>query len=84
MLPRPTARAAYPTYSQHGDVVDIAAPGSDIPGWCDKTFKTYCGGDGGTSSATAIASASAALIWSLHPDWTANQVLRVMFDTAGS
>ncbi|WP_443081013.1 S8 family serine peptidase [Streptomyces sp. PmtA] len=68
-------------YSQHGDFVDIAAPGSDIPGWCDTTFTRYCGGDG-TSSATALASASAALIWSAHPDWTANQVLRVMFESA--
>ncbi|MEV0925666.1 S8 family serine peptidase [Streptomyces spongiicola] len=69
-------------YSQHGDFVDIAAPGNDIPGWCDTTFTRYCDGDGGTSSATALASASAALIWSLHPEWTANQVLRVMFESA--
>ncbi|MFP1627670.1 S8 family serine peptidase [Streptomyces sp. 5K101] len=69
-------------YSQHGDNIDLAAPGNDIPGWCDSTFTKYCDGDGGTSSATAIASASAALIWSQHPDWTANQVLRAMFDTA--
>lgn len=70
-------------YSQHGDFVDIAAPGNDIPGWCDETFTKYCDGDGGTSAATALASASAALIWSAHPDWTANQVLRVMFESAG-
>lgn len=69
-------------YSQHGDNVDLSAPGNDIPGWCDETFTKYCGGDGGTSSATAITSASAALIWSQHPDWTANQVLRAMIDTA--
>ncbi len=69
-------------YSQHGDVVDIAAPGNDIPTWCDNTFKRYCDGDGGTSAATALASASAALIWSAHPDWTANQVLRVMIESA--
>lgn len=70
-------------YSVHGDVVDIAAPGSDIPTWCDETFTKYCDGDGGTSAATALASASAALIWSANPDWTANQVLRVMFESAG-
>ncbi|MER7175237.1 S8 family serine peptidase [Streptomyces mesophilus] len=68
-------------YSQHGDNVDLAAPGSDIPGWCDAKFKTYCDADG-TSNATALASASAALIWSEHPDWTANQVLRVMIESA--
>ena len=37
----------------------------------------------GTSDATALASASAALIWSVHPDWTNNQVLRVMLNTIG-
>jgi type VII secretion-associated serine protease mycosin len=69
-------------YSQHAGTVDVASPGSDVPGWCDNSFKSYCDGDGGTSAATAIASASAALVWSLHPDWTANQVLNVLFDTA--
>lgn len=70
-------------YSQHAGTVDAASPGSDIPSWCDNSFKSYCDGDGGTSAATAIASASAALVWSLHPDWTANQVLNVLLDTAG-
>ncbi|MEU9359464.1 S8 family serine peptidase [Streptomyces sp. NPDC048301] len=69
-------------YSQNGSTVDIAAPGNDIPRWCDSSFQSYCDGDGGTSAATAIASASAALVWSAHPDWTANQVLNVLFDTA--
>ncbi|WP_223777119.1 S8 family serine peptidase [Streptomyces sp. 135] len=71
-------------FSEFGVHVDLAAPGLDIPRWCDATFRSYCDeGGGGTSSATAIASASAALVWSKHPDWTANQVLRVLIDTAG-
>ncbi|WGP13061.1 S8 family serine peptidase [Streptomyces sp. SH5] len=70
-------------YSQHAGTVDVASPGSNVPRWCDTSFKSYCDGDGGTSAATAIASASAALVWSLHPDWTANQVLNVLLDTAG-
>ncbi|MFE9457819.1 S8 family serine peptidase [Streptomyces californicus] len=70
-------------YSQHAGTVDIASPGSDVPRWCDDSFRRYCDGDGGTSAATAIASGSAALVWSLHPDWTANQVLNALFDTAG-
>ncbi|WP_330296620.1 type VII secretion-associated serine protease mycosin [Streptomyces sp. NBC_00503] len=67
--------------SQHGTQVDLSAPGMDIV--------TACGGktglctSHGTSDATAIASASAALIWSAHPEWTNNQVLRVMMNTAG-
>ncbi|MFD9504692.1 S8 family serine peptidase [Streptomyces sp. NPDC060035] len=71
------------TYSQHGKTVDIAAPGDGIPAWCDSKFQGYCDSEGGTSQATAITSAAAALIWSAHPDWTANQVLNVLFDTAG-
>ncbi|MEU4798532.1 S8 family serine peptidase [Streptomyces sp. NPDC023327] len=70
-------------YSEFGPYVDFAAPGIDIPRWCDATFRSYCEEGGGTSSAAAIASASAALVWSKHPDWTANQVLRVLIDTAG-
>lgn len=70
-------------FSERGDYVDLAAPGRDLPQWCDETLRSYCDGEGGTSAATAIASASAALIWSKHPNWTANQVLRVLIDTAG-
>ncbi|PIB07273.1 hypothetical protein B1C81_20605 [Streptomyces sp. HG99] len=69
-------------FSETGAYVDLAAPGLDAPTWCDATFRSYCENEG-TSIATAITSASAALIWSAHPDWTANQVLRVMLDTAG-
>lgn len=69
-------------FSEHGNYVDLAAPGLDMPTWCDATFRSYCDGVG-TSMATAIASASAALIWSAHPNWTANQVLASLIDTAG-
>ena len=65
--------------SQHGDQVDIVAPGKDIvhacgggTGMCNST---------GTSDATALASSAAALLWSKHPDWTNNQVLKVMLNT---
>lgn len=70
-------------FSEFGEYVDLAAPGLNLPHWCDETFRSYCDDGGGTSPATAIASASAALIWSKHPNWTANQVLRVLIDTAG-
>ncbi|MET9640312.1 type VII secretion-associated serine protease mycosin [Streptomyces virginiae] len=67
--------------SQHGPQIDLAAPGIDIVSACKgKTglCKTH-----GTSDATALASASAALLWSAHPDWTNNQVLRVLLNNAG-
>ncbi|MFF8840640.1 type VII secretion-associated serine protease mycosin [Streptomyces sp. NPDC015130] len=65
--------------SQHGDQVDIVAPGKDTVHACG-------GGTGvckssGSSNATALASAAAALLWSKHPDWTNNQVLKVMLNT---
>ncbi|AKG45360.1 subtilisin BPN [Streptomyces xiamenensis] len=70
-------------YSTHGSQVAIAAPGGNVPGHCDGPASPACiREEGGTSSATALASASAALIWSQHPNWTKNQVLRVMLNTA--
>ncbi|MEU3408732.1 type VII secretion-associated serine protease mycosin [Streptomyces sp. NPDC006670] len=67
--------------STHNVAVDLAAPGFDIIAACS-------GGTGlctghGTSDATALTSASAALLWSAHPTWTNNQVLRVLLNTAG-
>ncbi|WP_327362627.1 type VII secretion-associated serine protease mycosin [Streptomyces sp. NBC_01296] len=67
--------------SQHGSQIDMAAPGIDIVTACKG--KTGLCTTHGTSDATALASASAALLWSAHPDWTNNQVLRVLLNTAG-
>jgi type VII secretion-associated serine protease mycosin len=66
--------------SQWGPQVDIAAPAKDIVKACSGGTQ-LCEGTG-TSAATALASASAALLWSQHPDWTNNQVLRVLLQTA--
>ncbi|MEU9796466.1 S8 family serine peptidase [Streptomyces sparsogenes] len=67
-------------FSTSGDYVGLAALGVDLTTHCTKSAG-ICN-SGGTSHATAIASASAALIWSKHPKWTNNQVLRVMMQTA--
>ncbi|MEW2083149.1 type VII secretion-associated serine protease mycosin [Streptomyces sp. NPDC005283] len=67
--------------SERGPQVDLAAPGEDIFAACaggTQICKSH-----GTSDATALASASAALIWSKYPKWTNNQVLRVLVNTAG-
>ncbi|MFF1359327.1 type VII secretion-associated serine protease mycosin [Streptomyces sp. NPDC058297] len=70
--------------STHGKQVDIAAPGDDMVHACgSKSSDTGLCRSHGTSDATALASASAALIWSKHPDWTNNQILRVMLNTIG-
>lgn len=68
-------------FSVHGPQVALTAPGVDVPTRCTKRLLNCT--TWGTSDATAIASASAALIWSAHPTWTNNQVLRVMLETAG-
>ncbi|MEU3950277.1 S8 family serine peptidase [Streptomyces sp. NPDC029526] len=70
-------------FSEHGNYIDVAAPGVNMSYYCDATLRSYCDGDGGTSGAAALTSAAAALIWSAHPDWTANQVLASLIDTAG-
>lgn len=67
--------------SQHGPQVDISAPGVGLVTACAR--ETGLCTSSGTSDATALASASAALLWSVHPDWTNNQVLRVLLNTAG-
>lgn len=70
-------------FSSSGNYVDISAPGQGFPGWCDANFRSYCDNVNGTSSAAAITSGAAALIWSAHPGWTVNQVTRSLIDTAG-
>ncbi|MEU9014140.1 type VII secretion-associated serine protease mycosin [Streptomyces sp. NPDC048479] len=67
--------------SQTGTQVDFVAPAVKTLAACSPTL--LCDGDG-TSNATALASASAALVWSKHRDWTNNQILRVLLNTAGS
>lgn len=67
------------TFSQWGSQIDVAAPGEDMLSACAGGTQ-ICKSDG-TSAAAAIASASAALIWSKHPTWTNNQVLRVLINT---
>ncbi|WP_328900730.1 S8 family serine peptidase [Streptomyces sp. NBC_00441] len=69
-------------FSAYGPQVALAAPGVDIPIRCLEGKPGYCRSQG-TGQATALASASAALIWSRHPDWTGNQVLRILMNTAG-
>ncbi|MEV6684546.1 S8 family serine peptidase [Streptomyces sp. NPDC051130] len=69
--------------SSYGPDTDLSAYGSKARIRCTDN-KGWCVRDGGTSYATALASASAALIWSAHLDWTANQVARVLIETAGA
>ncbi|MFE7727047.1 S8 family serine peptidase [Streptomyces anthocyanicus] len=70
-------------FGQSGNYVDLVAPGENLPAYCNGNFEKYCHNLNGTSFSTAITSAAAALIWSAHPDWTANQVTRALIDTAG-
>ena len=65
--------------SEFGDQVAFAAPGEDMHNACADP-SGYCHSSG-TSDATPIVSASAALLWSVHPSWTANQIIRVLMDT---
>ncbi|MFJ7065357.1 S8 family serine peptidase [Streptomyces sp. NPDC101115] len=62
-----------------GQNVDIAAPGTEIVSAC--AGSTGLCRTKSTEVAAALAAASAALVWSEHPDWTRNQVLRVLLNT---
>lgn len=70
-------------FSSHGPDTDLSSVGSKAQIRCAEN-KGWCTGNGGTSYATSLVSASAALVWSAHPDWSANQVARVLIQTAGA
>ncbi|MYV96899.1 S8 family serine peptidase, partial [Streptomyces sp. SID3343] len=63
-----------------GSWVSLSAPGADTPSACISETR-YCMGTG-SSGAAALTSGVAALVWSVHPDWTANQVIQRLLDTA--
>lgn len=65
--------------SNTGAQVALAAPGVEI--YRDNNLNQQ-GTESGTSEATAYVSATAALIRSAHPDWTAGQVIRDLISTA--
>lgn len=65
--------------SNTGRQLVLSAPGVDVPS--EDEFEDD-GTSTGTSDAAAFVSATAALVRSEHPDWTAGQVIRVMLETA--
>jgi subtilisin family serine protease len=66
-------------FSNFGEAIDIAAPGSNIL----STFPNdQYGSMSGTSMATPMVSGVAALIWSLHPNFTNAQVNDYLLNSA--
>ncbi len=70
--------------SNYGEDLDVVAPGSYITGWWYSmwTGERDYGGADGTSLAAPHVSGIAALIWSIHPDWTNAQVKNQIEQTA--
>lgn len=66
--------------STRSSAVAISAPGQSMVAAC--TGKTQYCRNSGTSFAAPFVAGVAALVWSVHPDWTANQVIRRLIDTA--
>lgn len=65
--------------SNFGNPVDIAAPGASIyMPWVGGGYSIFSG----TSFASPIAAGSAAMIWSVNPDLTSEEVQDVLFSTA--
>jgi hypothetical protein len=82
------------SFSTYGDWVDISAPGEEdvnsmggtgiwslVHNYCDPQ-EDYITHMEGTSMATPLAAAVAALIWSQNPGWTASQVVQQLYDSA--
>jgi subtilisin family serine protease len=65
--------------SNHGPEVDVAAPGTDI---YSTTLNNAYSSASGTSTATPHVSGLAALVWSVQPDLTNDEVTRVITETA--
>ena len=61
----------------------FTAVGDGMTTACVSSASGYCTSDS-TSDAAAMFSASAAVLWSVHPTWTSNQVIRVLRNTANS
>lgn len=66
--------------SNRGPWISLAAPGVDVVSACTAPSR-YCSGTG-SSGAAALTSGVAALVWAVHPDWTANQVIRRLVESA--
>ena len=82
------------SFSSYGDWVDISAPGEEtadpfvsdgiwslLHNHCD-SVEDYITHMEGTSMATPLAAAVAALIWSQNQGWTADQVVQKLYDSA--
>lgn len=66
---------------------DIAAPGAPVFAIAGGTAGTTRGGYQqvrGTSFSAAAVSGAAALVWQLHPDWTAREVASALINTAST
>jgi subtilisin family serine protease len=73
-----TSADQFASGSRHGPEVDLSAPFSASSMVSNGNYATYSG----TSMATAVVSAVAAMVWSRHTGWTASQVISAMEITA--
>jgi thermitase len=67
------------SFSNRGPQIAVAAPGVDIFSADKNGFYFQASG---TSASTPQVSGLAALIWDLHPEWSADQVTQVITSTA--
>ncbi len=74
-----TSTDARSSFSNYGVGMDISSPGSSILSTLPEEYYAYFSG---TSMSSPNAAGVAALIWSLHPEWTRDQVAAQLLATA--
>ena len=78
-------RSYFSNYAVNGESVDLMAPGGFGPSYCGSILGTFnndaYGCQAGTSMAAPFAAGVAALLWSQHPEWDAQQVIARLFET---
>jgi len=67
--------------STYGSFVDLSAPADDIL-VADPTFESGYGLGDGTSFAAPLAAGAAALVWSINPSLTPDEVQNILYTTA--
>lgn len=75
-------KGAVASFVNNGSQIDLSAPGVHILGDQVSSSYSHTGYEDGTSEAAPFVSGAAALLWSAHPEFTADQVSSLLEQSA--